>query len=84
MTYPKGNDKFKKASLPKFCNIIFLFMLKIGFVWPVDQQINLILPNVNCKNLRLSLGLQEKSSRKTALLTYRFVSPFITFLKISC
>ena len=84
MMYPKGNDKFKKASWPKFCNIIFLFMLKIGLVGSVDQQINLILPNVNCKNLGLSLRLQEKSSTRTALLTYWFVSLFINFLKISC
>ena len=31
----------KKASWPKFCNIIFLFLLKIGSVGPVEQQINL-------------------------------------------
>ena len=34
----------KKASRPKFCNIIFLFFLKIGSVGPVDQQINLVSP----------------------------------------
>ena len=33
---------FKKASWPKFCNITFLFLLKIGSVGPVDQQINLV------------------------------------------
>ena len=32
----------KKASWPKFCNTIFLFLLKIGSVGPVEQQINLI------------------------------------------
>ena len=35
----------KKASWPKFCNINFLFLLKIGSVGPVDQQINLVSPN---------------------------------------
>ena len=36
------NNKFKKnASWSKFCNII-LFLLKIGSIGPVDQQINLI------------------------------------------
>ena len=35
----------KNASWPKFCNIIFLFLLKIGLVGPVDQQINLVSPN---------------------------------------
>ena len=35
---------FKKASWPKFCNITFLFLLKIGSVGPVDQQINLVSP----------------------------------------
>ena len=34
-----------KASWPKFCNIIFLFLLKIGLVGPVDQQINLVSPH---------------------------------------
>ena len=33
----------KKASWPKFCNIIFLFLLKVGSVGPVDQQINFVL-----------------------------------------
>ena len=31
----------KKASWLKFCKIIFLFLLKIGSVRPVDQKINL-------------------------------------------
>ena len=41
----KKNQKiidYKKASRPKFCNIIFLFWLKIESVGPVDQQINLV------------------------------------------
>ena len=37
---------WKKASSPKFCNIIFLFLLKIGSVGPVVQQINLVSPNI--------------------------------------
>ena len=38
----------KKASCPKFCNIIFLFLLlKIGSVGPVDQRINLVSPKPN-------------------------------------
>ena len=40
----KGN-----ASWPKFCDIIFLFLLKIGLVRPVDQQINLDLPKADFK-----------------------------------
>ena len=36
--------RLKQATWPKFYNIIFLFMLKIGLVRPVDQQINLVLP----------------------------------------
>ena len=34
----------KKKKWPKFCTI-FLFLLKIGLVGPVDQQINLVSPN---------------------------------------
>ena len=34
------NNRLKKASCSKFCNIIFLFLLKIRSVGPVDQQIN--------------------------------------------
>ena len=37
------NNRLEKASWPKFCNIIFLFLIKIGSVGPVDQ-INLVLP----------------------------------------
>ena len=33
-----------KKKWPKFCTI-FLFLLKIGLVGPVDQQINLVSPN---------------------------------------
>ena len=34
------NNRLKKASCSKFCNIIFLFLLKMRSVGPVDQQIN--------------------------------------------
>ena len=34
----------KKAGWPKFCNIIFLFLLKVGSVGLVDQEINFVLP----------------------------------------
>ena len=34
----------KKASWPKFCNIIFLFLFRIRSVGPVDEQINLVSP----------------------------------------
>ena len=34
------NDRLKKASWPKYCNIVFfLFLIKIGSVGPEDQQI---------------------------------------------
>ena len=41
---------FQKAEIKKkptgnFCNIIFLFLLKIGSVGPLDQQINLVSSN---------------------------------------
>ena len=39
------NNRLKKASWSKFCNIIFIFLLKIGSVRPVNQQINLVSPN---------------------------------------
>ena len=35
----------KKASWPKFRNIIILFSLKMESVGPLDQQINLVLPS---------------------------------------
>ena len=34
----------KKSSWQKFCNIVFLFLLKIGLGRPIDEQINLFLP----------------------------------------
>ena len=40
------NNRLKKASWPKFCNIIFLFLLKLGSVGPVGQQIDFILSYV--------------------------------------
>ena len=49
----------KKASWQKFCNIIVLFLLKIGTVGPIDQKINLDSPHYilkivyfNCKFLQ--------------------------------
>ena len=39
-----GNNRLKKSYLAKFCNIIFLFLLKVGSIGPVDQQINLVSP----------------------------------------
>ena len=38
------NNRLKKANWPKFCNIIFLFLLKAGSAGPVEQQINLVSP----------------------------------------
>ena len=38
--------KIKKSQWPIFCNIIFLFLLKVGSVGPIDQQINFILLSV--------------------------------------
>ena len=38
------NNRLKKASWPKFCNIIFLLLLKVGLVVPVSLQINFVLP----------------------------------------
>ena len=40
------NNRLKKASWLKFFNIIFLFLLKVMSVGPVDQQINFVLPEV--------------------------------------
>ena len=34
----------KKVRWPKFCNIIFLFLIKVGSVGSVDQQINFDFP----------------------------------------
>ena len=38
------NNRLKKVSWPKLCNIIFLFLLDIGSVGSVDQQVNLDSP----------------------------------------
>ena len=40
------NNRLKKASWPKFCNIIFLFLFTVGSVDYVDQQINFVLSSV--------------------------------------
>ena len=42
------NNRLKKASWPKFCDV-FLFFLKVESVGPVDQQINLVSPKDNVK-----------------------------------
>ena len=39
------SNRLKKTSWPKFCNITFFFLLKVGSVGPVDQQINFVLPS---------------------------------------
>ena len=36
------NNRLKKASWSKFCNIIFLFLLKIRLAGLTDQQLNLV------------------------------------------
>ena len=38
------NNRLKEK--PKICDIIFLFLLKIGLVGEVGQQINLVSPKV--------------------------------------
>ena len=38
--------QIKKSQWPIFCNIIFLFLLKVGSIGPVDKQINFILLSV--------------------------------------
>ena len=40
------SNRLKKASCPKFGNIIFLFLVKIGSVGPVGQQMNLVSPSM--------------------------------------
>ena len=40
-----------KPSWRKYCIINVLFLLKIGSVMPVDQQINLVSPNSHSKSL---------------------------------
>ena len=37
---------YKKASWPKFCNIIIFFFAENRSVGPVDQQINLVSPYI--------------------------------------
>ena len=37
------DNKLKKSSWPKFCNIILLFLLKLGLFEPSDKQIDLVL-----------------------------------------
>ena len=37
------DNKLKKSSWPKFCNIILLFLLKLGLFEHSDQHIDLVL-----------------------------------------
>ena len=37
------DNKLKNSSWPKFCNIILLFLLKLGLFEPSDKQIDLVL-----------------------------------------
>ena len=37
------DNKLKKSSWPKFCNIILLFLLELGLFEPSDKQIDLVL-----------------------------------------
>ena len=41
----------KKANKPKFCNIIFFALAKIGSVTSVDQQIKLVLPKLEIRSI---------------------------------
>ena len=59
------NNRLKKISWPKFCNIVFLFLLKIGSVGPVDQQIHLISPyNIRIGRMKILFSLQPNFLRK--------------------
>ena len=40
------NNGLKKASWTKFCNILFLFLLKEWSIESIDQQVNIVLPQV--------------------------------------
>ena len=63
----KQKIDLKKASWPKFCNIIFLFFLKMGQVGPVEKQINLVSPKTKISHKNKTLAL------------YKFVSQIIAF-----
>ena len=58
-----------KASWPKFCNITFLFLLKIGSVGPVDQQITLVRPKSSSRSQNMWIFfLNFRSYRKNDLI----------------
>ena len=40
----ENNKLKKKASWPIFCDIVFLFLLKVGSIGPLNQRINFVLP----------------------------------------
>ena len=61
------NNILKKASQPKFFNIIFLFLIKIVWIKPVGQQINLISPN-GIKNKTLFLVKGKHTIRPTKVI----------------
>ena len=61
--FQKGeNNRLKKTSWPTFCNITFLFLLKIGSIGPADQPVNLVSP-VN-KTLRHEIMKRSKFKNK--------------------
>ena len=51
------NNRLKKVCWPKYCNIVILFLLKIGSVGPVGQQIHLVSPH-RCST-GLDIGLRK-------------------------
>ena len=67
---------FQKAENNRLrnCNIIFLFLLKIGSVGPVDQQINLVSP--------YSLKLKMEISNSLTV-TVSFTTIYCKGLKLS-
>ena len=76
------NIDFKKASWPKFCNIIFLFLLKIGSVCPVDQQINMFSSyNILSKNSSLKLASASDTRRSRSQMFFEMSRKYFTTFK---
>ena len=73
-------NRIKKTRWTKFCNIVFLFLLKIGSVGPVDQQINLASPEYheNLKNTYFEEHLLMVASDYWAII------PTIVIIIVSC
>ena len=45
------NNRFKKMPVSQnSVKLFFLFLLKIGLVGPIDQQIKLVPPNYKCSS----------------------------------